>query len=90
MTVFAGMGIAITSATSVIYGAPIWDPIALGAHFGNKWIVAIAMFTVVVATLADNIAANVLTTANDFANAFRKRINFRRGGLLTGVIAASR
>ena len=86
MTVFAAMGIAITSATSVIYGAPIWDPIALGAHFGNKAIVAIAMFTVVVATLAVNIAANVVSPANDFANAFPKRIDFKRGGLLTGVI----
>ena len=61
MTVFAAMGIAITSATAVIYGAPIWDPIALGGMFHNKLIVAIAMFTVVVATLAVNIAANTVS-----------------------------
>jgi NCS1 family nucleobase:cation symporter-1 len=44
------------------------------------------MFTVVVATLAVNIAANVVSPANDFANAFPKWISFRIGGLITGII----
>ena len=44
------------------------------------------MFTVVVATLAVNIAANVVSPANDFANAFPKWISFRTGGLITGII----
>src|SRR5262249_56182444 len=78
MTVFAAMGITITSATSVIFGRAIWDPIELGATFESKWIVAIAMFTVVVATLAVNIAANVVLPANDFANAFPRQIAFKR------------
>jgi NCS1 family nucleobase:cation symporter-1 len=86
MTVFAAMGILITSATAVIYGAPLWDPVALGSKFESRVIVGIAMFTAVVATLAVNIAANVVSPANDFANAFPKRINFRRGGLITGVL----
>jgi NCS1 family nucleobase:cation symporter-1 len=86
MTVFAGMGILITSATVLIYGRAIADPIALGGMFTNRVIVGVAMFTVVVATLAVNIAANVVSPANDFANAFPRQINFRRGGLITGVI----
>jgi NCS1 family nucleobase:cation symporter-1 len=86
MTVFAAMGITITSATTVIFGRAIWDPIELGATFDSKLIVAVAMFTVVVATLAVNIAANVVSPANDFANAFPRRIDFKRGGLITGVI----
>ena len=86
MTVFAGMGIVITSATVIIYGHAISDPIALGALFGNRLIVGIAMFTVVIATLAVNIAANVVSPANDFANAFPRAIDFKRGGLITGVI----
>jgi NCS1 family nucleobase:cation symporter-1 len=86
MTVFAAMAIAITSATALIYGAPIFDPIDLAGKFHSKIIVAIAMFTAVVATLAVNIAANVVSPANDFANAFPKRIDFKRGGLITGVI----
>ncbi|HEX4416471.1 MAG TPA: NCS1 family nucleobase:cation symporter-1 [Kofleriaceae bacterium] len=86
MTVFAGMGILITSATVLIYGHAIADPIELGGMFGNRLIVGIVMFTVVIATLAVNIAANVVSPANDFANAFPRRIDFKRGGLITGVI----
>ena len=89
MTVFAAMGIAITSATAVIFGRPMWNPIELGGSFGNKAVVAVAMFTVVVATLAVNIAANTVSPANDFANAFPKRIDFKRGGLVTGIIGVA-
>lgn len=86
MTVFAAMGVIITSASAIIYGAAIWDPVELVGKFTEPWIVAISMFTVVVATLSVNIAANVVSPANDFANAFPRVITFRRGGLLTGVI----
>ena len=89
MTVFAAMGIVITSATVIIYGKAISDPIALGGLFDNRLIVGVAMFTVVVATLAVNIAANVVSPANDFANMFPRRINFPRGGLITGVIGVA-
>src|SRR4029077_1423876 len=61
MTVFAAMAIIITSATKVIFKEEMWDPIELGGTFGSRWIVALAMFTVVVATLAVNIAANVVS-----------------------------
>jgi nucleobase:cation symporter-1, NCS1 family len=86
MTVFAAMGICITSATAIIYGKAIWDPIALVGLFEQRWIIAVAMFTIVVATLSVNIAANVVSPANDFANAFPRVISFRTGGLITGVI----
>jgi NCS1 family nucleobase:cation symporter-1 len=86
MTVFAAMGIIITSATAIIYGKAIWDPVALVGHFEQRWIIAIAMFTIVVATLSVNIAANVVSPANDFANAFPRFISFRTGGLITGIV----
>ena len=86
MTVFAAMGIMITSATVIIFKQPISDPIALGATFENRVIVGVAMFTIVIATLAVNIAANVVSPANDFANTFPKWIDFKKGGLITGVI----
>jgi len=84
--VFAAMGIVITAATVIIYGKAIDNPIALGAMFGNRVIVGVVMFTVVIATLAVNIAANVVSPANDFANAFPGKIDFKRGGLITGLI----
>jgi NCS1 family nucleobase:cation symporter-1 len=86
MTVFAAMGIMITSATVIIYGHPVDDPIALGGMFTDRLIVGVVMFTVVIATLAVNIAANVVSPANDFANAFPGKITFSRGGLITGIV----
>ena len=86
MTVFSLMGILITSATAVIYHKKIWDPIELVSMFDNRLIVGVAMFTVMIATLAVNIAANVVSPANDFANAFPKKIDFKRGGLITGLV----
>jgi NCS1 family nucleobase:cation symporter-1 len=86
MTVFAAMGVVITSATAIIYGEQIWEPIALMSRFESPWLVAIAMFTIVIATLAVNIAANVVSPANDFANAFPSKIDFKTGGLITGIL----
>ena len=86
MSVFAMMGVMITSATVLIYGETIWDPIKLVGRFHQPLVVAISMFTAVVATLAVNIAANVVSPANDFANAFPRLISFRTGGLIAGVL----
>ncbi|MFN0120532.1 MAG: cytosine permease, partial [Blastocatellia bacterium] len=90
MTVFAAMGVMITSASIVIFpqmkAAELWDPVKVVGQFENVFVVAVSMFTVVVATLAVNIAANVVSPANDFANAFPRMISFRLGGLLTGII----
>ena len=90
MTLFAGMGVMITSAAIVIYpqmkAGDLWDPMKLVGQFHQIAVVAISMFTVVVATLAVNIAANVVSPANDFANAFPKLISFRLGGLITGIV----
>ncbi len=90
MTVFAAMGVIITSAAAVIYphmrAEELWDPMKLVGQFHQVVVIAISMFTVVVATLAVNIAANVVSPANDFANAFPKLISFRTGGLITGIV----
>lgn len=90
MTVFAAMGVMITSAAIAIFPqmkpAELWDPLKVVGQFDNVAVIAISMFTVVVATLAVNIAANVVSPANDFANAFPRLISFRMGGLITGII----
>lgn len=91
MTVFAAMGVIITSAAVVIYPGTnineLWDPMKLASHFGSALVIAVSMFTVVIATLSVNIAANVVSPANDFANAFPRFISFRTGGLITGILA---
>jgi NCS1 family nucleobase:cation symporter-1 len=84
--VFAAMGVVVTSASAIVYGKEIWDPMELVAKFESPAVVAIAMVTVVIATLSVNIAANVVSPANDFANAFPKWIDFKKGGLITGIL----
>jgi NCS1 family nucleobase:cation symporter-1 len=88
MTVFALMGIVITSASAEIYGKPIWDPVELVGMFPSRWLVGISMLTVVIATLGVNIAANVVSPANDFANLKPGKISFKTGGLITGIVGA--
>jgi NCS1 family nucleobase:cation symporter-1 len=86
MALYSFIGVAVTSATAVIYGQPIWDPVHLLSKFTNPLILAIALFSLCLATLATNIAANVVSPANDFAHLWPKRISFRTGGLITGVV----
>ncbi len=86
MTLFAFIGVVVTSATMIIYGETIWDPIVLAGKFSSKLLVSIAMIAVAISTLATNIAANIVSPANDFANLAPKKINFRTGGYITGII----
>jgi NCS1 family nucleobase:cation symporter-1 len=67
-------------------GEVVWDPVKLVGKFDHPVIVMFAMFSVIVATLAVNIAANVVSPANDFANALPRYISFKTGGLITGLI----
>jgi NCS1 family nucleobase:cation symporter-1 len=86
MIIFSFIGIAVTSATVIIYGEAIWNPVVLLSMFENPVIVAIALISLIIATLTTNIAANVVSPANDFANLSPKQINFVKGGLITAVM----
>jgi NCS1 family nucleobase:cation symporter-1 len=86
MALFSFIGIAVTSATAVIYGETIWDPVIVLSKFTNPIVLVIAMVSLCIATLATNIAANVVSPANDFAHLAPKWISFRAGGFITGVI----
>jgi NCS1 family nucleobase:cation symporter-1 len=86
MTFYSFIGIVVTSATVVIFGEAIWDPVQVIARFGNPWLSALALITLVVATLSTNIAANVVSPANDFAALAPRFVSFRTGGLITAAI----
>ena len=64
----------------------IWDPVVLAGKFDSKLLVSIAMIAVAISTLATNIAANIVSPANDFANLAPSKIDFRKGGYITGII----
>ena len=86
MTLFSFIGVVVTSATVIIYGTMIWDPLVLAEKFENKMLVTVAMIAVTISTLATNIAANMVSPANDFANLAPAKINFKTGGYITGII----
>jgi len=85
MALYAFIGVAVTSATTIIYQQTIWDPVDVLTRFKNPFVLVLAMLALCIATLATNIAANVVSPANDFAHLAPKKISFRLGGLITGI-----
>ncbi|HEX3220175.1 MAG TPA: NCS1 family nucleobase:cation symporter-1 [Candidatus Limnocylindria bacterium] len=86
MTLFPLIAVLVTSATVIVYGTPIWDPVALTAKFDNPFVVIFALFALSVATLSVNVAANVVSPSYDFSNLVPKLISFRTGGIITGIL----
>ena len=86
MTFYSFIGIAVTSATVVVFGAAIWDPVVVLSRLGNPVAVVVAMLALLLATLNVNVAANVVSPANDFSNLYPRRISFKIGGVLTCFI----
>ena len=86
MALYSFIGVAVTSATAIIYGQTIWDPVDVLTHFTNPVVLVVAMLALCIATLATNIAANVVSPANDFSHLAPHKISFRTGGLITGIV----
>ena len=86
MTAFAFIGVAVTSATIVRFGEPIWDPVVLISRIGGTGVIVFAALVVLAAQLTTNMAANVVSPSNDFSNLSPKRISYVTGGLITAVI----
>src|SRR3954449_7009735 len=88
MTGFSFIGIAVTAATIVEYGEPIWDPVALVAKLlaDLPILLIFAMLIVVIAQISTNMAANVVSPSNDFSNLSPRQISFRAGRMITAVI----
>jgi NCS1 family nucleobase:cation symporter-1 len=86
MGLYSFIGVAVTSATVAIYGQAVWNPVELLPRIESPVAHVVGLLGLVVATLATNIAANVVSPANDIANLWPRRISFRVGGLVTGVV----
>jgi len=89
MTLYSFIGVAVTSASVILFGEAIWDPVALIGRFHQPVVALIALLAILVATLNTNIAANVVSPSNDISNLNPRRISFRTGGLITGVIGVA-
>jgi NCS1 family nucleobase:cation symporter-1 len=86
MALYSFIGVAVTSATTIIFHQTIWDPVDVLTRFTNPVVLVVSMLGVCIATLATNIAANVVSPANDFAHLAPRKISFRLGGFITGII----
>jgi NCS1 family nucleobase:cation symporter-1 len=86
MTLYSFIGVAVTSASVVLFGEAVWDPVALVVRFKEPVPAFVALIAILVATLNTNVAANVVSPSNDFSNLNPRLISFRTGGLITGVI----
>ncbi len=84
MTLYSFVGVAVTSASVVLFGEAIWDPVALIGRFHEPLIAFVALIAILIATLNTNVAANVVSPSNDFSNLNPRLISFRTGGLITG------
>ena len=85
MALFAFISVAVTSATVVIFGEAIWDPVTLAGRMGGLGVV-VALAALVIATLTTNLAANVVAPAYGFSNLSPSKISFTMGGYITAGI----
>ncbi|HVK96598.1 MAG TPA: NCS1 family nucleobase:cation symporter-1, partial [Flavisolibacter sp.] len=92
MLFYSFVGIFVTCAAVIGFkdvlipeDAP-WDPVNLVGKFNEKWLVLISQIALLIATLSTNIAANVIAPSYAFSNLFPKKISFRVGGVITGLI----
>ena len=86
MSLYTFVGISVTSASTVLFGHPIWNPITLIGAFHQPFVAFVALIAILIATLNVNIGANVVSPSNDFSNLYPRLISFRTGGLITGLL----
>ena len=89
MPFYSFIGVAVTSATVIIFGREIWDPVQLLAEFKSPILVLLSMAALWIATLTTNLAANVVAPANSISNLWPRKISFRLGAVLTCVVGVA-
>ena len=85
MGLIALISVITTSATVVIYGHAIWDPVALAGTLAGPFVL-LGLIVIAVDTVSCNIAANLVCSAYDFSSLAPARISYRTGALVTAVI----
>lgn len=86
MALFSFVGIAVTSATVLLFGKALWNPVELIVKFPTA-VVVIAGIIVILASVTINVGANVMAPARAFENLWPKRITFAIGAVLTGLLS---
>jgi NCS1 family nucleobase:cation symporter-1 len=86
-TAFALTSVNVSAASVEVYGEAVLDPAVLLERMDNDLLVLFGTAVFVLATIGVNIVANFVSAAFDISNVNPKRISFRKGGILTSVLA---
>ena len=86
MAAFSFVGIAVTSATVLLFGKALWDPVDLITKFPTP-VVVIAGIIVILSSVTINVGANVMAPARAFENVSPKYITFAIGAVMTGLLS---
>jgi len=87
MALLALVSVIVTSATVIIYGKAIWDPVKLSGDIGGLGVM-IGLLIITIDTISVNIAANLVGPAYDFSAIWPRRISYRTGGYITVALGA--
>ncbi len=86
MALFSFVGIAVTSATVLLFGTALWNPVQLITKFPTP-VVIIAGIIVILSSVTINVGANVMAPARAFENLWPRYITFAIGAVLTGLLS---
>lgn len=89
MVAFSILAVFTTSATSVLYGKVMWDPLEIVKHLPSDALAIVSLIAILVATVSVNVPANLVSPAYDFANLAPRMITMWRGALLAAAIATA-
>jgi NCS1 family nucleobase:cation symporter-1 len=84
---FSAVVVVTTAGSLAVYGRSITDPVELVGEIPSIVVLLLGAITFAIATVGINIVANFVSPCYDLSNAFPKYIDFKRGGLITAVLA---
>jgi NCS1 family nucleobase:cation symporter-1 len=85
MGLLALVSVVTTSATTLVFGKAIWDPVQLAGDIGGIAVV-VGLLIISLDTVCCNIAANLVGPAYDFSALWPSKISYRTGGWITAGI----
>jgi len=83
----AFIGAYMGQATALVFGEAFFDPTRILEHLYHPVLILIVAAAVAFATLTTNIMANIVAPANSFSNLAPRKISFKVGVIITGVLA---
>ncbi|MFF2507563.1 NCS1 family nucleobase:cation symporter-1 [Streptomyces sp. NPDC058067] len=84
---FAVVSICVTVGSLTVFGEAITDPALIIARVPNTVVLVAGAVMFIIATVGVNVVLNFVSPAYDLANVWPKHITFKRGGLISAVLA---